>query len=215
MTDFNVGKYKKCLDTENIGRNIIYVKEIGSTNDFALKLINHKKRNFPDGTVVLAEIQKKGRGRFERKWISPAGGLWFTIILKTTLEQKKLPEVTLIAAYSIASVLNTEYNIKAVIKWPNDIYHKRLKLSGILAEVERINNDVFLIIGIGINVNLNMKDLAPFGKKSTSIKTTLGKDIERELLLPKILFYFEKNYNYYTRTKDFKTIFKKIGNLLN
>lgn len=216
MINFNVDEYKKTLSTDYIGKNIIYLKKVDSTNNFAAELISSKEKRHKDlnGTVILAETQKKGRGRFERVWLSPQGGLWFTIILKTKLEEKNLPEVTLIAAYSIASVLNTEYNLKATIKWPNDIYYERSKLGGILTEVEKIKGDIFLIIGIGINANLDTEDLIPFNKVISSIKTILGKDIERESLLAKILLDFERNYDYYSRTKDFKTIFKKIEKIL-
>jgi len=217
MINFNLDKYKKSLETDYIGKNIIYLKKVDSTNNFASNLIINKEESQKslNGTVVLTETQKKGKGRLERVWISPEGGLWFTIILKTTLEEKNLPEVTLIAAYSIATVLNTEYSIKAIIKWPNDIYYEKLKLGGILTEVEKINSDIYLIIGIGINANLDTEDLAPFSKKSVSIKTILGKDIEIEYFLSKILLDFEKDYKYYSRTKDFKTLFKKIEKILN
>lgn len=217
MINFNLDKYKKSLETDYIGKNIIYLKNVDSTNNFASNLIINKEESHKslNGTVVLAETQKKGKGRLERVWISPEGGLWFTIILKTGIEEKNLPEVTLIAAYSITAVLNTEYNIKAIIKWPNDIYYERLKLGGILTEVEKINSDIYLIIGIGINANLNTEDFAPFGKKSVSIKTILGKDIERESFLSKILLDFERDYKYYSQTRDFKTLFKKIERILN
>ena len=217
MINFNIDKYKNFLETDHIGKNIIYLKKVDSTNNFASKLIINKEERQEglNGTVVLAETQKKGKGRLKRVWISPEGGLWFTIILKTGIEEKNLPEVTLIAAYSIAAVLDTEYNIKTIIKWPNDIYYKRLKLGGILTEVEKINSDIYLIIGIGINANLNTEDLAPFGKKSISIKTILGKDIERESFLSKILLDFERDYKYYSQTRDFKTLFKKIEKILN
>lgn len=218
MINFNLDKYKKSLETDYIGKNIIYLKKVDSTNNFALKLIKKRSdlKNSPlEGTVVLAETQEKGKGRLERVWISPEGGLWFTIILKTTLEEKNLPEVTLIAAYSIAAVLDAEYKIKTIIKWPNDIYYEKLKLGGILTEVEKIDSDIYLIIGIGINANLDTEDLAPFGKKSVSIKTILGKDIERESFLSKILLDFERDYKYYSQTRDFKTLFKKIEKILN
>jgi BirA family biotin operon repressor/biotin-[acetyl-CoA-carboxylase] ligase len=216
MINFNLEEYKKYLKTNYIGKNIIYLKEVDSTNNFASQLIRNKEKKYENlnGTVVLAETQKKGKGRLERVWLSPRGGLWFTIILQTTLEEKKLPEVTLIAAYSVASILNTEYDLKAIIKWPNDIYCRSSKLGGILTEVERINSDIFLIIGIGINANLDREDLVSLIKEPTSIKTILGKDIEKEYLLSKILLAFERNYKYYSRTKDFKTIFKKIEKIL-
>ncbi|MBU4313626.1 MAG: biotin--[acetyl-CoA-carboxylase] ligase [Actinobacteria bacterium] len=217
MINFNLDKYKKSLETDYIGKNIIYLKKVDSTINFASNLIINKEESQKslNGTVVLAETQEKGKGRLERVWISPEGGLWFTIILKTTLEEKNLPEVTLIAAYSIASVLEAEYKIKTIIKWPNDIYYEKLKLGGILTEVEKIDSSIYLIIGIGINANLDTEDLAPFGKKSVSIKTILGKDIERESFLSKILLDFERDYKYYSRTRDFKTLFKKIEKILN
>jgi len=216
MINFNLDRYKKYLETDHIGKNIIYLKKVDSTNNFASELIKSKKEKYEslDGAVVLAETQEKGRGRLERVWLSPRGGLWFTLILRTALKEKELPEVTLIAAYSVASVLDVEYGIKAIIKWPNDIYYRKSKLGGILTEVEKINSDIFLIIGIGINANLDIVDLAPLIKESASIKVILGKDIEREYLLSKILLGFERNYKYYSRTKDFKTIFKKIEKIL-
>ena len=216
MINFNLDRYNKYLETDHIGKNIIYLKKVDSTNNFASQLIKSKKEKYEslDGTVILAETQEKGRGRLERIWLSPSGGLWFTIILRTELKEKELPEVTLIAAYSVASVIDGEYGIKAIIKWPNDIYYRQSKLGGILTEVEKVNGSVFLIIGIGINANLDVVDIAPLIKESTSIKIISGKDIEREQLLSKILLDFEKNYSYYSRTKDFKTIFKKIEKIL-
>ncbi len=217
MRKFKIGRYKKFLKTDKIGKKVIYLEKVDSTNNFASELIKSKdkKEKNPDGLIVLAETQKKGRGRLERLWLSPPGGLWFTLILKTELEEKKLPEITLIAAYSAASVLNREYNIRAVIKWPNDLYYEEKKLGGILTEVEKIESGIFLIIGMGINVNIDIEDLAPLNKQSVSVKTILGKDIEREYLLSRILFDFEKDCNHYFQTKDFKTIFEKIEKILN
>ena len=216
MKNFNLDRYNKYLETDRIGKNIIYLEKVDSTNNFASQLIKNKKEKYEslDGTVILAETQEKGRGRLERTWLSPSGGLWFTMILRTELKEKELPEVTLIAAYSVASVLDGRYGIKTIIKWPNDIYYRQSKLGGILTEVEKVDRSIFLIIGIGINANLDAVDIAPLIKESTSIKIISGKDIEREQLLSKILLDFEKNYGYYSRTKDFKTIFKKIEKIL-
>jgi len=214
MVNFNLDKYNKSLKTDYIGRHLLYLKNTESTNSLASELLSKRGKNRNNnrlkGTVVLAELQKSGKGRFGRKWVSPAGGLWFTIILETWLEPRKLTEVTLIAAYSIANILDRDYSINATIKWPNDIYYEKLKLGGILTEVEKTANITYLITGIGLNVNLTKGDLAPYSRKSTSIKIILSKDIKRETLLSKILFDFEADYEYYSRTKDFRTIFKKI-----
>lgn len=217
MIKFNIDRYKNFLKTDKFGKNIIYLEKVDSTNNFSFRILKSetKSKKIPGGTLILAETQNKGRGRQEKLWLSPPGGLWFTLILRTVLEGKKLPEVTLIAAYSVAAVLNKEHNIEVTIKWPNDLYHKRTKLGGILTEAEKINGDIFLIIGIGINLNIDIGDLAPFGNESISTRAILGKDIEREHLLPEILLEFEKNYNYYSQTGDFKTIFKKIEGILN
>ncbi|MBC7334609.1 MAG: biotin--[acetyl-CoA-carboxylase] ligase, partial [Actinobacteria bacterium] len=129
-----------------------------------------------NGVLILAETQTFGRGRFKRKWLSPQGGLWFTLILIPKLQTnnpetkldtcafgKNLPKITLIAAASITQVLEKEYKIKTLIKWPNDIYYKNsnknLKLGGILAECEKIEKDLFLNLGIGLNVNLDINQL--------------------------------------------------------
>ncbi|MDY0028273.1 MAG: biotin--[acetyl-CoA-carboxylase] ligase [Candidatus Humimicrobiaceae bacterium] len=217
MVKFNVDNYKKLLKTDRLGKDIIYLRAVDSTNSYASRILKNKTRGnkIQDGTLILAETQEKGRGRQERQWLSPPGGLWFTLITKTTLERKKLPEVTLIAAYSAAVVLNRIYGIEVIIKWPNDLYYKKTKLGGILTEVEEINKDIFLIIGIGINVNISIDDLSPYNNESTSIRAILDRDVERENLLSEILLEFEKNYNYYCRTEDFKSIFKKIEELLD
>ena len=217
MVKFNVDNYKKLLKTDRLGKDIIYLRAVDSTNSYASRILKNKTRGnkIQDGTLILAETQERGRGMRERQWISPPGGLWFTLITKTTLERKKLPEVTLIAAYSAAVILNRLYDIEVIIKWPNDLYYKKTKLGGILTEVEEINKDIFLIIGIGINVNINIDDLSPYNNESTSIRTILGKDIEREKLLTEILLEFEKDYIYYCKTEDFKSIFKKIEGILD
>jgi len=217
MKEFSIPRYRELLKTDVTGRNIIHLKETDSTNDYALKLLkgNSKIQEELNGTVILAEVQNKGKGRRERLWVSPPGGLWFTILTETKLEEKKLPEITLIAAYSVASILNDKYSAGVNIKWPNDIYHYKSKLGGILTEVEKINGKIFLIIGIGINVNNDKKSISFKDTNAISTMIILGKEIEREKLLSEILLEFESNYRYYSDTGDFDTIFKKIKNILN
>lgn len=180
-----------------------------------------------NGVLILAETQTFGRGRFKRKWLSPQGGLWFTLILIPKLQTnnpetkldtcafgKNLPKITLIAAASITQVLEKEYKIKTLIKWPNDIYYKNsnknLKLGGILAECEKIEKDLFLNLGIGLNVNLDINQLEEYKDIATSTKIITGKNIKREELLAKLLYTFEQDYVFYLRTNDLASIFSKI-----
>ncbi len=233
MEQFSKKKFNHYLKTDRLGKNLVYFDKIDSTNNYALKLIkeilpSHSKKNKEpakrsraaagtgslDGLVILAGIQDKGRGRFNRKWVSPAGGLWFTIILKTALPGKDLPKTTLIAAYSIAETLDKNYGIKVNIKWPNDIYFQGKKLAGILAESEKIADTFYLVSGMGINVNNDLPDFDKSSREITSIKGITGKETGRESLLAAVLAIFEKEYLYFCRTRDFKTIFKKIEKIL-
>ncbi|MEA2015921.1 MAG: biotin--[acetyl-CoA-carboxylase] ligase [Actinomycetota bacterium] len=216
MKKFSVSRYKELLKTKIIGRDIIHLKEVDSTNNYALYFIKKKKiKKSYNGTVIIAETQKRGRGRQERLWVSPPGGLWFTIMLEAGLEEKKLPEITLIAAYSAASVLNKKFGIRANIKWPNDIYYCSSKLGGILTEAERIKSSIFLIVGMGINVNNSIKPISSLGTNPTSTRIILGKEIERENLLSNILYEFENQYDYYLKTEDFNSTFDQIKKILN
>lgn len=235
LDNFNIRKLIKSLKTSYTGRKIIYLKKIDSTNNYALSLeknlvlpkiistnskskanlaqkLNQKHKL--NGTIIISEIQTSGRGRSGRSWLSPKGGLWFTLILVSLLEEKDLPKITLIAADSIAETLRNDYGTEAYIKWPNDIYYNNYKIGGILTECEKIKGNTFVNIGIGLNVNINTKDLTLAKGNAISIKSIIGKDVEREVLLSKILYNFEKNYEYYTQTRDFQKIFRKMENFL-
>jgi BirA family biotin operon repressor/biotin-[acetyl-CoA-carboxylase] ligase len=217
MENLDINKIENCLNTEFIGKNIVYFKEIDSTNDYACALLEeHKKRSKTvdveklNGTLIISEIQKKGRGRFNRQWTSPPGGMWFTIILISRMDLKDLQAVTLVSAFSAANVLNTDFGIDVKIKWPNDIYYRDKKLGGILVESDKIDDIVFLISGFGLNVNLGAEITFPDEIKAISLNKITGKDLDRESLLCKILEAFENNYMVYTAEKKFSKIFKKI-----
>jgi len=217
-TFFNIHKFKKKLNTQYIGKKIIYFKEIDSTNSYASRLEKElfNQKNNPgkelDGTVILSEIQTKGRGRFNRTWVSPQGGLWFTIILKSNINENHLPNITLLSAISITEILEKDYNLEVNIKWPNDINYKGFKICGILTETKKINDSIFLNIGIGINVNIETENLIKVNGKTKSIKDIIGKTVSREILLAKILARLESNYQYYINTNDFNKIFSKVKN---
>ncbi|HEY0089672.1 MAG TPA: biotin--[acetyl-CoA-carboxylase] ligase, partial [Candidatus Lokiarchaeia archaeon] len=138
------------------------------------------------------------------------GGLWFTIILTTKIKEKDLPKMNLLAAISVTEILQTNYRLKVAVKWPNDIYCKGRKLAGILSESEKINSLLYLNIGIGINVNIDSSVFENLNLKAISIMDLLGRKLKRETLLAEILLNFEKNYNYFVKTGDFKSIFNKM-----
>ncbi|MCL5069452.1 MAG: biotin--[acetyl-CoA-carboxylase] ligase [Actinobacteria bacterium] len=214
MENFNKEQFNKKLRTQFIGKNLIHFDRLNSTNDFACEIekksdyINLKKDL--NGTVIISEIQEQGRGSFDRYWLSPRGGLWFTIILVTKIRHKDLPKMNLIAAISVAEILIKKYSLKVTVKWPNDIYCNEYKLAGFLSETEKINNLLYLNIGIGINLNIDSSVFSGLNLKAISIMDLLGRKLKREIFLAEILLCFENNYRYFEKTQDFKNIFNKI-----
>lgn len=191
------------LNTDIIGKNIFYFRSISSTNTYAK---NIAEKNFKEGTVVIAEIQTHGRGRKNRVWFSPSGGLWFSIILRPKVQPQKSIFVTMIASISVAQAIEKITGIKPVIKWPNDILINRKKVCGILTEFDTKKDIInYSIVGIGINVNnkLNKK----INQIATSLSIEVGVDISRIKFLKLILKYFDKNYKKLNMNK-FKIIKK-------
>ncbi|MEO0206134.1 MAG: biotin--[acetyl-CoA-carboxylase] ligase [candidate division WOR-3 bacterium] len=124
-----------------IGSKLHYLDEVDSTNEYAKKIINEAT----DGTVILADIQNKGKGRLDRQWYSPEGGIYLSVIMLTD----KPLLIPVIAGVAICEVFNS-YNILLGIKWPNDILLNEKKVAGVLAEIV----DTIVICGIGINLNI-------------------------------------------------------------
>lgn len=180
------------LNTLFIGRNLHYYQSIDSTNKRAKEIANVEK----EGTIVVAEEQFQGKGRLGRDWISPKDkGIYMSIILKPDLEPMKVSKITLIGAAAVNKAL---YNlrIKSQIKWPNDILINEKKICGILTEISgELNMVDYLIMGIGINVNVDGVDIPDELKnKATSIKIEEGKAINRKLLMANILNELESLY---------------------
>lgn len=149
--------------------------KINSTNDLA--------KNYPINSIIVAKEQTRGRGRFQRKWDSNKGGLWFSLVLKP---KKPLFHYTFIASLAVMKALP----IKANIKWPNDIIYSNKKICGILTESFSFGSEVDkVIVGIGVNINNSissaLKDIA------ISLKEIKGKVYDLHRLLNKVLSNFQ------------------------
>jgi BirA family biotin operon repressor/biotin-[acetyl-CoA-carboxylase] ligase len=180
--------------TRVIGRDIHVFQETTSTNDIIEKFA---RDGVKEGVVVFAESQTKGRGRLGRKWASPSKkGLWFSILLRPDLRPHETTQLTVASATALRRAIETQTSLKPEIKWPNDILIRGKKVAGILtelnAEVDRVK---YVIIGIGVDVNLNSRDFPPELKKiATSLKIELGKTISRAELAVTILREFDADY---------------------
>lgn len=209
---------KGLMNTKLIGKEIIFLESVDSTNNYAKKM---GEGEFQEGTLIIAEEQTAGRGRLGREWISPKGkGIWMTIMLKPDIKPEQAAQITLIAAFAVVLGIKNICNIDAMIKWPNDVVVNGKKLCGILtemgAEIDRIN---YLIAGIGINANIDEKDFADSGLNiATSIKIQKGRDIDRKLLISDIIKNFEELYiNFIEKgsieyiIKDYKKVSATLG----
>lgn len=197
---------KAYLNTDFIARKIYYFNTLDSTNKKAKEIAQDEE----EGTVIIAEEQTQGKGRMGRSWISPKGkGIWMTMILKPDLEPMKVPKMTLIAAAAVHKALN-KLGIKSQIKWPNDILVDGKKVCGILTEMSgELNMVNYVIMGIGINVNLDEEDIPDELKDiAGSLKLTTGKKINRKELAANILNEFEKLYLSFKEEDNIEEVLK-------
>ncbi len=149
-----------CFQTRVITPKVVWVDEVDSTNRLARDLL---EEGSPEGTIVIAGKQSAGRGRAGRKWLSPEGGLYFTVILNPRLSNEKTPLLGLLSACAVASGLRELGVSKAAVKWPNDVLVEGMKISGILSESVTIGVEALaVLVGIGVNQNLSGADLPTY-----------------------------------------------------
>jgi BirA family biotin operon repressor/biotin-[acetyl-CoA-carboxylase] ligase len=174
------------LNTNALGRTIHLFKQTESTNMAAKKLA---QQDAPHGTIIIAEEQTKGRGRLGRQWVSLCGGLWFSIILRPAMHPADCPGLTMLSGLAVAKAIRKLFALPAMLKWPNDVLIEKRKVCGILTEMGAEMDKVhYVIIGIGINTNFEIKDLPEdLQSTATTLKEELKHDISRTELLTTIL----------------------------
>ena len=181
------------LNTQIIGKEMKYFPSVDSTNRVAKALAYH---GAAEGTIVVAEEQDSGKGRLERNFYSPRGkGIWFSVILRPKILPHDAPKFTLMAAVAVAEAM-ARFNLKAQIKWPNDIMFDGRKLVGILTEITgELARITYMVIGIGINVNMSRED---FPEELQSVAASLaemsGENLSRVELFRAVLEEFDKLY---------------------
>ncbi|MEM2446326.1 MAG: biotin--[acetyl-CoA-carboxylase] ligase [Candidatus Bathyarchaeia archaeon] len=189
-----VDKVQESLKTKLFGKYIFFSREVSSTNDWAKELA---ELGAPEGTVAIAETQTSGRGRLGRRWHSPKGGLWFSIILKPNLKPSETVKLVFLASLAVAETLRELCGLKAETKWPNDVLVDGRKVCGILSEMKTVGEKVdYVVVGVGVNVNINVeKELPPeLRETATSLKAMLGKEISMENLFKGLLEKMESLY---------------------
>ena len=181
------------LATRWLGRRLVCIDQTGSTNSDAAELA---RRNADDGTVVIANSQRAGRGRLGRSWVSAAGvNLYMSVLLRPTIVPAAAPQLSLVAGLAVAGALERE-RLSPRIKWPNDVLLGGRKVCGILTEIEAEADRVrFVVVGIGVNLNATLENFPPeLHGKATSVHLETGRTVARARFAASLLGELERCY---------------------
>ena len=194
--DFNEQNLTVRLSGKRIGNNIHFFSEVDSTNDVLFKLA---RSGAPHGTVVIAESQTNGKGRLSRRWQSPPGcNIYTSIALRPPIEPVYASQIMLMAGVAVADLLSEYCAGSVTLKWPNDVQIGGKKVCGILAEmsVSEEGRVDFVVVGIGINVNIRKMDLdESIRDTATSVAEEAGQNISRLDLASKLFDRFDALYS--------------------
>ncbi|WP_338024211.1 biotin--[acetyl-CoA-carboxylase] ligase [Aquibacillus albus] len=201
------------LHTKWLGSKIIHKKSVPSTQNIAHQLAQEGAQH---GTVIIADEQTAGRGRLERKWHSMSEqGIWMSLLLRPKIPPIQAPQLTLLAATVLADILLKKVNVKAYIKWPNDIILNDKKIAGILTEMQAEQDQIqYIVLGIGINVNQSHHEFPEELKSiATSLKIETNKTHNIRDLIQSILTTFEQTYDHYLQNgfHDIKMKWESFG----
>jgi BirA family biotin operon repressor/biotin-[acetyl-CoA-carboxylase] ligase len=187
----------KVLNTLFVGKDkIIYRLTTDSTQNLAILLA--EKNPDSDGIVIIAGEQKSGRGRQNRKWLSPKGGIWLSVVLRPRISASKITLLPFAAALAVCDAIKKTTQLDAKLRWPNDVTISGKKAAGILIDIsmeaERIN---YAIVGIGINANVDSSAISSHlekGIKVTSLSDELGHKMNildlTKVILERLEYYY-------------------------
>ena len=196
------------LKTKVIGQQAYYFDSIESTQNQALKMADDPANT---GAIIVASKQTGGRGRSGRKWISPKGGIWLSIILHPKFDISITTLFPIASALALSVAIEKTFSIKPELKWPNDLTIKGKKVAGMLVDVSLESNKIEnLVLGVGINFDVNVKQIEKSLKGTPNfygVATLNGEKqkIKQLELVQSFLLELEKIYNL-LNTKQIKKI---------
>lgn len=205
------------LGTKMIGRKIYAYQTVQSTNTIAAQLAAMKA---PEGTLVIAEYQTRGRGRLGREWHSPEKvGLYCSLILYPKIHPTQAPGISLMTAVALAETINSYDDIDVKIKWPNDVLISGMKAAGILTELSaELDRVEYVIVGVGVNLNQKRSDFPPeLRETATSVRIGTKEKVNRREFLQRFLRNFEKEYFVFRKSglKEARKSLLRYSALLN
>jgi BirA family biotin operon repressor/biotin-[acetyl-CoA-carboxylase] ligase len=192
------------------GYKSFYHDTVPSTNEVARELA---RKGCKERTVVVAEKQTQGKGRLGRQWVSPKGGIWLSIVLRPEMSSTEASKITFITASAVVETIQQLYALDPLVKWPNDVLIHGKKICGILTEAStRAGIVQFVIVGVGINVNIDLKSFPPTLKgEVTTLKHELGHAVERQALTNTLLRHFDHRYSR-LRQGEWRTLLQEWKN---
>ena len=210
MDQIDPSRIQAALTTRVFGRHLVALPSTGSTNDVAKDLA---AQGVPEGTVVLAEEQTAGRGRMGRRWMAPPGTcLLLSILFRPHLPPAQAQRLTMLCSLAAADAVEQVAGLRVSIKWPNDLVVKAQgpnlksqvskpqsqtweKLAGVLTETGVLGERLeFVVVGIGINVNVEPVVLPTLAPGATSVLARVGQPVDREAMLVALLSGVERRY---------------------
>jgi BirA family biotin operon repressor/biotin-[acetyl-CoA-carboxylase] ligase len=210
--DWNLKVLEERLAGKLFGRKIYYHSETGSTNDEAFSL---GKACAPEGTSVIADSQREGKGRLGRSWHSPRGAnIYTSVILRPQMESSEISRIPIMAGVAVAEVMDAFCPGKISLKWPNDVLLNEKKVCGILSTAKITAGKIdFIVLGIGINVNMSGNQFSEEIRDSaTSLFVETRREFPREDLIISLYENLEKWYKQLTQ-KGFGAIKENWLNL--
>lgn len=151
------------LKTKQIGKTVYYFDTIDSTQNFASKISNQNN----SGTVIIAQRQTSGKGRLGRKWTSPVGGIWLSVILHPKFDVSYATLFPIASSLALCIAIENTLKVKPELKWPNDVTLNGKKVAGMLVDISIESNQIErLVLGVGINYKIDAKKLNVTLKKS-------------------------------------------------
>ncbi|MEM4734889.1 MAG: biotin--[acetyl-CoA-carboxylase] ligase [Candidatus Thorarchaeota archaeon] len=170
--------------TEHISLRPVLLDTISSTNDVARELVS---QGAGDWLLVMARTQTRGRGRRNRSWISPEGGLYMSLTLRPPLADLPVSLLTILAGCGVHCAIEKLTGLSVCLKWPNDVLCRGLKLAGILCEL-MTEPTMMVIVGIGVNVNVRAGDLREeLRGRATSLLEESGSRLRVEAVAGRII----------------------------
>jgi BirA family transcriptional regulator, biotin operon repressor / biotin---[acetyl-CoA-carboxylase] ligase len=202
-------KYFATIKKNSTCKRVFFYNTVKSTQDIAISLSETNPEL--DKTLIIAIEQRGGKGRNGKRWLSPQGGIWLSLIMRPNITLNKSFFMSFVASLSVCEAIRVETGLDSKVKWPNDIVIRSKKVSGILISIgaERMTLK-YLIVGIGINANLDDTSLKFIGRRVGdtyevgSLKNEmLGNDIDCGKLVARILQKLDYYYDQLEHSESF------------